>query len=72
MPSRRGRPWGPDAAGSFLAVDEVDLDVREGDRYGFLGPDGSGKTTVIRMLLGLICATAARSRSWAGRCRPAL
>ena len=44
--------------GSFLAVDQVDLDVREGDRYGFLGPNGSGKTTVIRMLLGLVYATS--------------
>jgi ABC-type multidrug transport system ATPase subunit len=44
--------------GSVLAVDHVDLDVREGDRYGFLGPNGSGKTTVIRMLLGLVFATS--------------
>jgi ABC-type multidrug transport system ATPase subunit len=44
--------------GSFPAVDHVDLDVRDGDRYGFLGPNGSGKTTVIRMLLGLVYATS--------------
>ena len=44
--------------GSVLAVDQVDLDVREGDRFGFLGPNGSGKTTVIRMLLGLVFATS--------------
>jgi ABC-type multidrug transport system ATPase subunit len=44
--------------GSVLAVDQVDLDVRDGDRYGFLGPNGSGKTTVIRMLLGLVFATS--------------
>ena len=44
--------------GSFVAVDSVDLDVRDGDRYGFLGPNGSGKTTVIRMLLGLVYATS--------------
>ena len=44
--------------GRVLAVDQVDLDVREGDRYGFLGPNGSGKTTVIRMLLGLVYATS--------------
>jgi ABC-type multidrug transport system ATPase subunit len=44
--------------GSFTAVDQVDLDVRAGDRYGFLGPNGSGKTTVIRMLLGLVYATS--------------
>jgi ABC-type multidrug transport system ATPase subunit len=44
--------------GKVLAVDRVDLDVREGDRYGFLGPNGSGKTTVVRMLLGLVYATS--------------
>jgi ABC-type multidrug transport system ATPase subunit len=43
--------------GRLLVVDRVDLDVREGDRYGFLGPNGSGKTTVVRMLLGLVYAT---------------
>lgn len=44
--------------GHVLAVDRVDLDVREGDRFGFLGPNGSGKTTVVRMLLGLVYATS--------------
>jgi len=44
--------------GKVLAVDRVDLDVHEGDRYGFLGPNGSGKTTVVRMLLGLVYATS--------------
>jgi ABC-type multidrug transport system ATPase subunit len=44
--------------GSVLAVDQVDLDVRDGDRYGFLGPNGSGKTTLVRMLLGLVYATS--------------
>ena len=44
--------------GRLLVVDQIDLDVREGDRYGFLGPNGSGKTTVVRMLLGLVYATS--------------
>ena len=44
--------------GRVLAVDDIDLDVREGDRYGFLGPNGSGKTTTVRMLLGLVFPTA--------------
>lgn len=44
--------------GRTLAVDGVDLQVREGDRYGFLGPNGSGKTTLVRMLLGLVYATS--------------
>ncbi|MBD8868048.1 ABC transporter ATP-binding protein [Nocardioides donggukensis] len=43
--------------GSITAVDHVDLDVREGDVYGFLGANGSGKTTTVRMLLGLVLAT---------------
>jgi ABC-type multidrug transport system ATPase subunit len=44
--------------GRVLAVDRVNLEVREGDRYGFLGPNGSGKTTLVRMLLGLVYATS--------------
>ncbi len=44
--------------GRLTAVDAVDLDVREGDRYGFLGPNGSGKTTTVRMLLGLVLPTS--------------
>ncbi len=44
--------------GSLTAVDSVDLDVRAGDIYGFLGANGSGKTTTVRMLLGLVMATS--------------
>jgi len=44
--------------GAVLAVDGIDLDVREGDVYGFLGANGSGKTTTVRMLLGLVLATS--------------
>ncbi len=40
--------------GDFLAVDHLDLSVEQGVLYGFLGPNGSGKTTTIRMALGLI------------------
>jgi ABC-type multidrug transport system ATPase subunit len=43
--------------GSVLAVDQVDLSVHPGDVYGFLGANGSGKTTMVRMLLGLVLAT---------------
>ena len=46
--------------GRVLAVDGIDLDVRQGDRYGFLGPNGSGKTTTVRMLLGLVLPTSGR------------
>jgi len=47
--------------GAVLAVDHIDLDVREGDVYGFLGANGSGKTTTVRMLLGLVLATSGTS-----------
>jgi len=39
--------------GSTLALDQLDLKVTEGEVYGYLGPNGSGKTTTIRLLLGL-------------------
>jgi ABC-type multidrug transport system ATPase subunit len=44
--------------GRVVAVQDLDLLVRPGDRYGFLGPNGSGKTTTVRMLLGLVYATS--------------
>lgn len=44
--------------GSVLAVDGVALDVRPGDIYGFLGANGSGKTTTVRCLLGLVLPTS--------------
>ena len=44
--------------GSTVAVDQVDLDVPDGAVLGMLGPNGSGKTTTIRMLLGLVQPTA--------------
>lgn len=43
--------------GDRLAVDRVDLTVRRGEVYGFVGPNGSGKTTTLRMLLGLVRPT---------------
>jgi ABC-type multidrug transport system ATPase subunit len=44
--------------GRVRAVDGIDLHVREGDVYGFLGANGSGKTTTVRMLLGLVLPTS--------------
>ena len=40
--------------GSTVALDSLDLEVHRGEVFGFLGPNGSGKTTTIRLLLGLI------------------
>jgi ABC-2 type transport system ATP-binding protein len=42
--------------GELTAVDHVDLTVRAGEIYGFLGPNGSGKTTFLRLLCGLLRA----------------
>jgi ABC-type multidrug transport system ATPase subunit len=44
--------------GRVRAVDGIDLDVQEGDVYGFLGANGSGKTTTVRVLLGLVLPTS--------------
>ena len=48
--------------GSHTAVDSVGLSVPRGSVFGFLGPNGSGKTTTIRMLLGLASATSGQIR----------
>jgi ABC-2 type transport system ATP-binding protein len=44
--------------GAHAAVDQIDLAVPRGAVFGFLGPNGSGKTTTIRMMLGLAAATS--------------
>jgi ABC-type multidrug transport system ATPase subunit len=44
--------------GDLRAVDAVNLEVSAGDVYGFLGANGSGKTTTVRMLLGLVLPTS--------------
>lgn len=48
--------------GRQVAVDGIDLAVPTGSVFGFLGPNGSGKTTTIRMLLGLAAATSGSAR----------
>lgn len=47
--------------GDFVAVDHLNLDVAAGQVLGFLGPNGSGKTTTIRMLLGLLHPSEGRA-----------
>ncbi len=44
--------------GDFTAVDQVDMSIPEQQVYGFLGPNGSGKTTAIRMMCGLLKPTS--------------
>lgn len=46
--------------GDFVAVDSLNLEVMQGEIYGFLGPNGAGKTTTILMLLGLTEPTAGK------------
>lgn len=44
--------------GSVHAVEDISLNIRHGEIYGFLGPNGSGKTTTISMILGLTYPTS--------------
>ena len=47
---------------SVLALDSLDLEIVAGEVYGYLGPNGSGKTTTIRLLLGIHRPTAGSAR----------
>jgi len=44
--------------GKFIAVDQVSIEVKQGEIFGFLGANGAGKTTMIRMLCGLLKPSA--------------
>ncbi|MDE1849619.1 MAG: ATP-binding cassette domain-containing protein [Candidatus Micrarchaeota archaeon] len=46
----------------FTAVDNISLDIKEGEIFGILGPNGAGKTTTINMILGLLKPTAGKIR----------
>lgn len=47
--------------GAFKAVDDVSLEVPEGEIFGFLGSNGAGKSTAIRMMCGLLTPTSGRA-----------
>jgi ABC-type multidrug transport system ATPase subunit len=47
--------------GDFTAVDHISFNVEQGEVFGFLGPNGSGKTTVIKMLTGILPITEGRA-----------
>ena len=46
--------------GKFTAVDAIDLEIRRGELFGFLGPNGTGKTTTMRMIAGILQPTSGR------------
>jgi len=48
--------------GNFCAVDHVDLEVQQGEIFGFLGANGAGKTTMIRILCGLLLPTSGEGK----------
>src|SRR3984893_17178006 len=48
--------------GHLVAVDKLSLEIQEGEVFAFLGPNGSGKTTTIRMLCGIISPTSGEGR----------
>jgi len=46
--------------GSFVAVDDISLEVRGGELFGLLGPNGAGKTTTLRMIAGILRPSGGR------------
>src|ERR1700677_95718 len=52
------------AYNGFAALDDLNLEIDAGEVFGLLGPNGSGKTTALRLLLGFLRPTA--GRAWIG------
>ncbi|MCU9612902.1 ABC transporter ATP-binding protein [Caldibacillus lycopersici] len=48
--------------GAFTALDGVNMELNEGEIYGFIGPNGAGKSTTIRILLGMLKASAGEAQ----------
>jgi len=48
--------------GSFTALDGVNMEIKEGEVYGFIGPNGAGKSTTIRILLGMLRASQGEAK----------
>ena len=48
--------------GDFTAVDHISFEVEKGEIFGFLGANGAGKTTAMRMLTGLLTPTEGQAR----------
>ena len=58
--SNLGKVYGNSNGNPFTAVDNVNLNVRRGEVFGFLGSNGAGKTTTIKMMCGLVTPTTGR------------
>ena len=56
--------------GSARGVDDLSFDVERGEVFGYLGPNGSGKTTTIRCIMGLLRATRGEVRVMGSRVAP--